>query len=75
MIGKKKKLSKKEFQEDQLVTSFYKSQDFFQKNQGAKIVFYSFVPPIIFYFIENEWRTSIKHKCRNLVDKMPHSCW
>ncbi|MCB9247302.1 MAG: tetratricopeptide repeat protein [Ignavibacteriales bacterium] len=38
MIGKKKKLSKKEFQEDQLVTSFYKSQDFFQKNQQKLLI-------------------------------------
>lgn len=29
MIGKKKKLSKKELQEDKLVTSFYKAQEFF----------------------------------------------
>ncbi len=33
MIGKKKKLSKKELQEDQLVTSFYKTQEFFGENK------------------------------------------
>ena len=31
MIGKKKKLTKKELQEDKLVTSFYKSQEFFEQ--------------------------------------------
>jgi tetratricopeptide (TPR) repeat protein len=33
MIGKKKKLTKKEFQEDKLVTTFYKSQETFASNK------------------------------------------
>ncbi|MBK8945777.1 MAG: tetratricopeptide repeat protein [Ignavibacteriae bacterium] len=38
MIGKKKKLSKKEIQEDKLVTSFYKTQGFFEKNQQNLLI-------------------------------------
>jgi tetratricopeptide (TPR) repeat protein len=38
MIGKKKKLSKKELQEDKLVSSFYKSQEFIEDNK-QKLIF------------------------------------
>lgn len=38
MIGKKKKLSKKEIQEDQLVVWFYKAQDYILKNQQYLLI-------------------------------------
>ncbi|MCB0731755.1 MAG: tetratricopeptide repeat protein [Ignavibacteriae bacterium] len=38
MIGKKKKLTKKELQEDKLVTSFYKSQEFFDEYKQKLII-------------------------------------
>lgn len=38
MIGKKKKIKKKELQEDQLVTTFYKAQDFIEKNKQVLMI-------------------------------------
>lgn len=38
MIGKKKKLTKKELQEDKLVTSFYKSQEFLEENKQRLMI-------------------------------------
>lgn len=38
MIGKKKKLTKKELQEDTLVTSFYKIQEFVEKHKQNLII-------------------------------------
>jgi len=38
MIGKKKKLSKKEIQEDKLVVWFYKAQDYILKNQQYLLI-------------------------------------
>jgi TolA-binding protein len=38
MIGKKKKLAKKDIKEDQLVTSFYKVQEFLEENK-QKLIF------------------------------------
>jgi tetratricopeptide (TPR) repeat protein len=38
MIGKKKKITKKELQEDKLVSSFYKTQDFVEENK-QKLIF------------------------------------
>lgn len=38
MIGKKKKLTKKELQEDQLVTTFYKSQEFFEQHKQNLLI-------------------------------------
>ena len=38
MIGKKKKLTKKELQEDQLVTSFYKTQEFVEEHKQKLII-------------------------------------
>ncbi len=38
MIGKKKKLTKKELQEDKLVTSFYKTQEFVEENKQKLII-------------------------------------
>ena len=35
MLAKKKKLSKKEIQEDKLVTTFYEAKSFYEKNQTA----------------------------------------
>ena len=38
MIGKKKKITKKELQEDTLVTSFYKTQEFVEENKQKLII-------------------------------------
>jgi TolA-binding protein len=38
MIGKKKKITKKELQEDKLVTTFYKSQEFIDENKQKFIL-------------------------------------
>lgn len=38
MIGKKKKLTKKELQEDTLVTSFYKTQEFVEEHKQKLII-------------------------------------
>lgn len=47
MIGKKKKLNKKELQEDKLVTSFYKSQEFFEEHKQKIVIAVSTVAIII----------------------------
>ncbi|MBK7106054.1 MAG: tetratricopeptide repeat protein [Ignavibacteriae bacterium] len=47
MIGKKKKLSKKEIQEDKLVTSFYKTQGFFEKNQQYLLIGVGIIAAIV----------------------------
>lgn len=47
MIGKKKKLTKKELQEDKLVTSFYKSQEFFEEHKQKIVIAVSAVAVII----------------------------
>lgn len=38
MIGKKKKITKKEIQEDQLVTSFYRTQELFEEHKQSIII-------------------------------------
>lgn len=38
MIGKKKKIAKKEIQEDQLVTSFYNAQELFEEHKQKAII-------------------------------------
>lgn len=38
MIGKKKKIAKKELQEDKLVTTFYQAQEFFEEHQQKLLI-------------------------------------
>lgn len=38
MVQKKKKLKKKEIKEDQLVTSFYKAQEYFETNKQKILI-------------------------------------
>lgn len=38
MIGKKKKIKKREIQEDKLVSTFYKMQEYFEKNQQMLLI-------------------------------------
>ncbi len=51
MIGKKKKLTKKEIQEDQLVVWFYKAQDYILKNQQYLLIGVGAVAVLILAFL------------------------
>lgn len=51
MIGKKKKITKKELQEDKLVTTFYKSQEFIDKYKQNLIIGIGALAVIIFAIV------------------------
>ena len=50
MIGKKKKLTKKELQEDKLVSSFYKAQDYIEKYKQQLIFIIGGIAVVILAF-------------------------
>jgi tetratricopeptide (TPR) repeat protein len=71
MLGKKKKLTKKEIKQDKFVEFYYKAQDFVQENQKKVLIYVgSFVAVIFLVFFYSNYKSSQNEEAGELLSKV-----
>lgn len=71
MLGKKKKLTKKDIKQDKLVEFYYKTQDYIQKNQKKVLIYLgAFVGVILLVIFYSNYRSSKNEEAGQLLSKV-----